>query len=88
MADQCGGLWVHTWEKDGRSGKYFSGSITIDDVRYPITISRNIFKGEDDARTGKNHPEYKVFKGKNWPQKHREPDQEDYIIEHDPDVPF
>ncbi len=49
---EIGGLWL----KDGKSGKFFSGQVEINDVKYGLLIFKNKYK------EGKQ-PDYKIFEG-------------------------
>lgn len=50
--DEIGALWV----KQGQSGEFMSGEITVGGVKQAVTIFRNTFK-----KPGERTPDWRIF---------------------------
>jgi len=72
--DRIGGLWLKTSKK---GTKFFSGSITLDDVKTSILVFKNNKKEKE------NSPDYQIF----LPDKREKPQRDEENIPDD-DVPF
>jgi len=49
--DSIGALW----QKSGKKGTWFSGSIEVEGKKIPLVVFKNDYKKED------KHPDYKIF---------------------------
>lgn len=54
MSDNIGALWL----KDGKKGKFFSGSIELEGIKTQIVVFKNTKK------TKENHPDYNILLSK------------------------
>ena len=70
MSDNIGALWL----KEGKKGKFFSGSIELEGIKTQIVIFKNTNK------TKENHPDYNILLSKPKPEATGRNQEDDYPI--------